>query len=457
MTTREGLPAPPGRVAYAALLGTSTLGTLSSNIMNAPINRIAGDLDATDSQLVLAVSTFTVAMVLFAPLAGWLSQRYGAKQYLLASLGVMVLGQVGAALSTELWFLVAMRGVQGLACSAIPPAIQQTLYTFWAHRRGRAMAAWASAVGLGQAVGPPLGGLITETTSWRGVFILPAVLSLMAVGLIAAFVPAVRPGRPPMHATGMVLLIAGVGSLVMAFTLAGQGGPLLGEAALVIAGLVLVVGYAAVSRGNPRALVAPRLLMEVRYVRSTAAATASMAALGTAVVTVPLYLGGERAMGPGLIGLVVSSLAVTMTLFAPFSSRIAERSTPRRVLQMGLGTLVAGPLLLALASSTTQGDAEIAAICAALVLIGCGIAATQSTAALGLMRSPAAAYGSALGIHNMMRFTGLAGGYAWVAVTYPHGNLLLVYSGTAALALGSLVLTLIGPPAPPATERSRTA
>lgn len=445
-------PPEPGRIAYYALLGTSTLGTLSSNIINAPIDIIARDLDASSSQIVLAVSAFTIAMVLFAPVAGWLCDRFGAKRFMVASMVLMVLAQVGASLSPELWVLVLMRTVQGVACSAIPPAIQQTLGTFWTRRRGRVMAAWASAIGLGQAVGPPLGGLITETVGWRGIFLAHATLSTVMMVLLWRCVPAVAARRPPMHSWGMTTLIAGTGSLVMAFTLAGQGVTVAIELGLAVVGLGMLVLFVLVSRNNPRALVDPRLLREVRYVRSTAAAATSMSALGVVLVAVSLFMGAELGMRPGVIGVITFSLAAAMTVFAPISARISERVSPRRVMQSGLLLLVVGPPLLAFVSTVPWPTVRIIGISATLVAIGCGIAATQSTSALGIMRSPAAAHGSALGIHNMLRFTGLAVGYAWVAVTYSSGNLYLVYAGPAVLALGTLTLNIAGPPAPPVDD-----
>ncbi len=443
---------PPGRVAYVALLASTTLGTLSSTIISAPINRIARDLGASPSQIVLAVSAFTIAMVLFAPLAGWLCERYGAKRFLIASLCLMVAAQAGAALSPNLGVLVVMRALQGVACSAVPPAVQQSLGTFWAARRGRVMATWASAIGVGQAVGPPLGGLIAQTLGWRSIFVTHAMLSALLALVLARVVPAIPMRRPPMHVSGMTTLIVGVGTVVTAFTWAGQDGPLVASAALGVLGLCLLGLYGLLSCRSDRALVEPWLLREMRYLRSTAAAATVMAALGVVIVTVPLYLGRDLGMPPGIIGAVTFTLAASMTVFAPVSSRIAERLAPRRVLHGGLVALVVSPLLLALASTAGDTHRSLAWLIATLVVIGCAIGAVQSSAALGVMRSPAASRGSALGIHNMMRFFGLATGYAWVAATYPLGNLYVVYAGPALLAAGTFLLTFLGRPAPPVED-----
>jgi cyanate permease len=442
----------PSRISYYALLGTSAIGTLSSNIITAPINTIADELRATPSQIVFAVSAFTIAMVVFAPIAGWLCERYGPKRFLLASLTFMVLGQLGASASTDIWSLILMRACQGFACSAIPPAVQQSLGALWTKRRGRVMAAWASAIGAGQAVGPPLGGAIADVFGWRAIFVFHALVTVLMLILLSRVAPLVRAGRPPMHVAGMITLVVGVGSLVCAFTLLGQTPAALPHVLLAVLGCACLALYIGLSRRNPRALVSPRLLVEVRYLRSTAAAATVMAALGVVIVTVPLTLGAEMGMRPGAIGVITFTLAASMTLFAPVSSRIAERLTPRRVLHGGLVMLIVGPPLLAVPSSAASLPHAITGIVASLVLIGCGIGAAQSSAALGVIRSPAAASGSALGIHNMMRFAGLALGYAWVAATYPSGDLFLVYAGPAGMAAATLALTLIGPPASPVDD-----
>lgn len=440
---------PPSRLSYVVLLSCTTLGTLSSTIITAPINRIAADLGASAREIVFAVSAFTLAMVVFAPLAGWLCERFGARRVLATALVVMVLAGIGAGLSPQLWVLVLMRALQGIACSAVPPAVQQTLAAFWSHRRARVMAAWASAIGVGQALGPPLGGLVTDLAGWRAVFVTHAALSGLLAVLLVAFVPAARRGRPPMHVVGMLSLVLGVGGLVGGLTWAGQGGAALTATAVSLAGAGVLAVHVRIARRNPRALVDPRLLVEKRYLRSTASAGTVMACLGVMIVATPLFLGREFGMTPSQIGLVTLALASSMALSAPLSSRLGDRITPRRVLHVGLLGLVVGPVGMAVALSAPTRSVAVVGAVVLLTLTGCAIGAVQAVAAFGVMRSPAAVHGAALGIHNMMRFAGLAVGYAWVSLSYPTGNLGLIYGGPALLASSTLVLVLIGPPAEP--------
>ncbi|MGY2084143.1 MFS transporter [Blastococcus sp. SYSU DS0539] len=439
----------PGRLPYVVLLCCTTLGTLSSTIITSPINAIAADLDASAREIVFAVSAFTLAMVLFAPLAGWLCERLGARAFLAASLVVMALAGIGAAMSPELWVLVLMRALQGIACSAVPPAVQQTLGAFWSHRRARVMAAWASAIGVGQALGPPLGGLVADLAGWRAVFVTHAVLSGLLAVLLTLFVPAARRGRPPMHVVGMLTLVIGVGGLVGGLTWAGQGGAALAAAAVSVAGAAALAVHAQVARRNPRALVDPRLLVEKRYLRSTASAATVMACLGVMIVATPLYLGRQFGMTPSQIGLVTLALAASMAVSAPLSSRLGDRITPRRVLHVGLAGLVVGPVATAVVLAAPTPSVAVGGAVLLLALTGGAIGAVQAVSGFGVMRSPAAAHGTALGIHNMMRFAGLAVGYAWVSLSYPTGQLALVYGGPTLLAGSTLALVLVGPPAAP--------
>ncbi|NYI78860.1 MFS transporter [Nocardioides panzhihuensis] len=443
----------PRRSAYIALLACSTLGTLSSTIISAPINVIAHAIGASPRGIVFAVSAFTLAMVVFAPVSGWMCQRFGSRPVLAGSLLLMVAAQAGAAFSQGLAFLVVMRALQGIACSAVPPAIQQVLGQHWAGDRARVMAGWAAAIGVGQALGPPLGGLVADTLGWRWVFLTHASLSAVLLVLCLTVVPVVPATDAPLHVSGMVTLLIGVGALVGAVSWLGQHGGVAVAVAMAAVGVLALIGHTQLGRTSVGPFVPPGLLTERRFVASTTAAATVMGCLGVAIVATPLHLGRDLGLGPGHIGITMLALALAMTLAAPLSSKATERFTARRTLRGGLVLLALGLLALPLAATVSGSGTVVALTVAALALTGSAIGVVQATSALGLMTSPAAADGVALGIHNMLRFTGLAVGYSWVAIAYPTGSLFLVY-GVPVIAV-ALTWAMAGPSATPrlATER----
>ncbi|RRO16928.1 MFS transporter [Saccharopolyspora rhizosphaerae] len=437
---RRGRPrsAPPP-AAYAALLACTTLGTLSSTIISAPINVIAHAIGASPRGIVFAVSAFTLAMVLCAPLSGWMCQRFGSRQVLGWSLLLMVGAQAGAAFSQDLAFLVVMRALQGVACSAFPPGVQQVLGRHWVEQRNRVMAGWAAAIGVGQALGPPLGGLVADTLGWRWVFLTHASLSAVLLVLCLTIVPAVPAAPAQLHVPGMVTSVIGTGALVGAVSWLGQQGSPWGAAVLTAVGVLALVWHSRLGRTKAGPFVPAGLLTERRYVASTAAACTVMGCLGVAIVATPLHLGRDLGMGPGPIGVVMLTLALAMTLAASASSRVSERFSAGRSLRTGLVVLVLGLLALLLAPVAPR-PVVVAATVVALAVTGSAVGVVQAAAGQDLMASPAAAHGVALGLHNMLRFAGLAVGYSWVAIAYPTGNLALVYGVPVVLVVATSVV-----------------
>ena len=438
-----------GRAAYFVLLSSTTLGTLSSTVMSAPVNEIAADLDAGPQAIVLAVSAFTIAMVIFAPFAGWLSDRLGPVDFLVMSMVLMSLAQLGAALAPNLAFLVAMRAVQGIACSAIPPAVQMGLATFWPDRRARSMGAWAAAIGIGQAIGPPAGGVVAELFGWRATFGGQAGVCLVLTLLLARFVPRL-PRRPTrLNGSAMTQLVAGGGLLISGLTWFGQSvGTDAGLPALLVAATgvaVLAVALRPGRRGGH--LLGPG--SDRTYVAATVAAACGMAVMGITLVGVPLFLGREVGLSPGVIGATTFAVALGMAGFAPVAGRMAPRMGTGRVLVIGLLVLLVAPMGLWWLETEHPTPGVVLPLTAVLFVIGCGISTVQSMSALLLVRDGTARTGLALGVHNMGRFSGLAVGYAWVAGLYALGTPALVPLG-AAIAAGLSLVLVIGPVRVPA-------
>ena len=439
----------PGRLAYLAMLGTTTVGALSGNVINAPLHRIQQDFGATDSQTVLAVSAFTVSMVIFVPFTGWLCDRFGTVRIVLGGLAIMIVAQALAAFSVNLEMLIVLRVVQGIACSTFPPGVQSALVALWPSKGQAAMAAWASAIGVGQAVGPPVGGVVSEIFGWRAVFILQASLCLLLAVVIVVAVPKVRGRQAPIHGIGMAVLMIAMGASVLLVTLVGQRADPLAEAVVaIIASLGLVV-YVVLATRYPETLFEPRSLLEKRYIRGTVSAGSTMFIMGVCLVSLPLYLGERLGLTPGPVGLVVFAMAFAMAVSGRLTSWLSAKLSMRTVIEMGLGVLILAPLVLGWWTSRESDSArvQVAVVIVLLLLIGAGLNAGQSIAAYAISRSLAAKNSMAFGIHNTSRFMGMATGYAWAALIYPLGAPVLLYAGASVVALVALLTTVIGGPA----------
>jgi len=427
------------------LLAATFLGTVSNNVVNVVLPTLDRDLGVQPSGGVLVVSGFVVVLAAATPVTGWIGDRFGRRRTLLIALILMAGAMAGAALAPSLPVLVLFRACQGLACAAIPPAVMGMLAArSGPGRRIRVMGAWATANGVGQAAGPPLGGFVGDALGWRAIFWLLAVLSVLVAAGAIWRVPADRGRRTSLHWPGAGSLTVGAALVMTAATAVSQPVvPRRAVALLAVVGLALLVVFVVVSRAASRPLIPPRSLVETRFLRSVVAAFAQMFCLAALLVTIPLYLSGSLGSDTVTTGLLVFSLPAAMALLAPAVAALGERAGPRRVLRTGLVILVAVPLLLGL--RLDRQEHHLVVLAAMMSAAGAGIALVQTPSASGATRSPGGPSGASLGLFTMARFTGSAFGTAWVALTYQHATFAVLFGGCAVVAAIALCVSFAGP------------
>jgi EmrB/QacA subfamily drug resistance transporter len=432
------------------------LGTISNNIVNVPLRQIIADFDAPVTQGVLVASASVLVLAVAMPLTGWVSDRLGRRRTLVLALSMLSVGTLGATVAPTLSLLVLSRGVQGLGCAAVPVAVMGTLArTFPPERRSSVMGAWGAANGIGQAVGPPVGGLVADAFGWRAIFgaLVPVTVGVLI--LPGRVVPRDAGHDPRIDGVGAGALTVGVALLMTSATAAPQPGvPAWMPIAGTVLGLASLVAFvlAGLRRQNP--FVDPRLLVETRWLRSAAGVFVQQSSLAAVLVAVPLYLTGVAGLSVSVTGLLVFSLPLVWAMAAPLVGVLADRVGPRPVLRTGLALLAAVDAGLAVALST--GVTHLLPLIALMLAAGTAIALVQTPALTGATRSPAGQRGAGLGLFNMMRFVGAATGTAAVAAAWPDG-LLWLFGGCAAVAVGGLVLSFLGREIPDAAPAAAAA
>jgi MFS family permease len=444
-----------GPLVLPALLGATIIGTLSNNILNVPLRTVTGSFHASVSAGVLVVSSFVLVLAAGMAITGWVGDRFGRGRTLAAALVLMALAQVGAALAPSLGVLVGVRAVQGLACSAIPPQVMGMLADIYpARHRARVIGAWAAANGAGQAVGPPLGGLLTDLWGWRSIFWLLAPLTVTVLVAGVRGLPPDTRRDTPLHWPGAACLTVGATLLMTAATTVPQHAVPVGvDAVLGCAGAAVLVLFVLVSRRAPQPLIAPKLIVEARFLRSSIATLAQMFALMCVLVAIPLYLTGTLHHSTAVAGALFFALPAAMAVLAPLVGALSDRVGARRVLRLGLAILAVS--CLALGWFTADAAHSLVLLCALLILVGVGVALVQTPAATGATRSPAGQSGAALGLFNMVRFGGSAFGAAWVAVLFPRNSLFLLFGGCALFLVLALGATMLGTDPEPASVSTR--
>ncbi|MGN5236474.1 MULTISPECIES: MFS transporter [unclassified Rhodococcus (in: high G+C Gram-positive bacteria)] len=430
-------------LALSALLAGTLVGTLSNNIINVPLVQILSDFDASLEDGALLAVAFLLTFAAAMPLAGYIGDRFGRRRVYCAALLGTAVCSAGAATAPSLEVLIAWRALGGVAAAAFAPAVMGLIaWLFDPQRRARAVGAWATVNGIGQAIGPSLGGFVAGGWGWRWVFVPLIPIALVGFAGTLRWIPAF-PGRPMrLDVVGAATLTAGATGIILGLSMFGQGGVAPAAPPVVLAASVLLLGwFVAHCLRVSVPFVDVRLLVETRFARSSVAAFTQMFCLGTALLAVPIRL-TATGESTATSGMVLFALPAVMAVLAPLVGRTTDRIGARRVLRFGLAVLVV--MQGALGAVLSNDEPYLWLVAVVLAVSGAGIAAVQTPAAAGSTRSPAGAHGTGLGVFNLIRFGGSAVGAAWVTIALSAWSIGVVFVVCAVVACLGLAVSYLG-------------
>ncbi len=203
-------------LTLAASLG-AIMEVIDTSITNVALPDIQGNLGATLSEAGWISTAYACANVVIIPLSAWLGDRFGRKNYFVFSLVGFTVSSVLCGLAPNLGFLIAARVLQGLAGGGLLAKAQSVVFeSFAPAERGAAQAIFGLGVIAGPALGPVLGGWLTDQMGWRWIFFINIPFGILAVLACATFFPADEPEKlnrtGSVDWTGIALLAVGLAS-----------------------------------------------------------------------------------------------------------------------------------------------------------------------------------------------------------------------------------------------------
>src|SRR6201994_3807611 len=215
----------PRLIAITVTLATF-MELLDTAIANVSLPHIAGGLATSYDESTWVLTSYLVANAVVLPLSAWLSRVFGRKNYYMACVGLFSLSSLMCGLAPSLGLLIFFRVLQGVGGGGLAPVEQAILVdTFPASKRASAFALYTVAIVTAPAIGPVLGGWITDNFHWRWVFLINIPIGIISLLLTNRFVedpPAfaeerkkVRDdqGRMRIDAVGIALIAVGSGAL----------------------------------------------------------------------------------------------------------------------------------------------------------------------------------------------------------------------------------------------------
>jgi DHA2 family multidrug resistance protein len=363
-------------IVTIAIVVATLLEIVDVTIVNVALPNIQGNFGAGIDQAAWIGTGYIIANVIVIPITPWLQQRFGRRQYYAASIALFTFASLMCGLSGSLEQLIFWRVIQGLGGGGLISTSQAILReTYPLHEQGKAQGIFAMGVIVGPTIGPTLGGLITDSLSWRWAFFVNLPLGLLALALVLLFLrnPA-GPRKLPLDYVGLGLLAAGIGSLQYVLD-QGQQKDWFDDPSIVACTVTALAGLASFVWWELRS-AKPIVDLHVLRYRSVAAGSALAIALGVSlygsVLILPQYVQNSLGFTATLSGLLLVMRAGAVMVFTPISAILAGRNLidPRILIASGFTMLGLSNLLLA---SVTTPQTQFWSFFGALALSGLGL------------------------------------------------------------------------------------
>ena len=392
---------------------------LDNTVVNVALPSIERDLGATVSSLEWTVNGYTLAFAVLLATGGRLGDIFGRRLAFLIGVVLFSASSATAGLAPDTTSLVVSRVVQGIGGALMMPATLSIVTNAFApSERGKAIGTWAGVSALALAIGPVLGGFLTEDVSWRAIFFINIPVG---VGAVLASLFAVRESRD--HTVGREVDYAGVATLTPALTALvlaliegnswGWGSTSI--VALLATSAVMLAAFVLVELRVSAPMVEFRLFASRNFVGANLIALIVSFAMFAQFFFLALYMQNILGYSPLQAGLRFLPATLMIVAVAPIAGRLTDRIGARIPIATGLSLVTAAMLWLTqVDASTSYGD-----LLPSFVLMGIGMALTMSpmsTAAMNAVTEAKA--GIASGILSMNRMVGATLGVAVIGAVF---------------------------------------
>ena len=400
--------------AFPPLAIGAVMATLDISVVNIALPTLSRTFGVPLTRIEWVVLAYVVTITGLLLSVGRFADRTGRRRVYAAGLLVFAAASALCGVAPTAAALVAARVLQGVGAAFMTANSAALLVSsFPEGERGRALGAFGASVGVGLAIGTPLGGLVIQHASWRWLFFLNLPLAALA----AVLLPRVPESQPARAAGTLGLGASAVWCAALVALMTGLSrGPERGFASpdvwpLFAAALALFAAFALIERRSRDPLLPLRLVQGPLgiLVSLTLATQALSIAVG---FHMPLYLEEVLGFDAGASGRWMGMLPAAALVSAPVAGRLSDRFGTRPVGVLGMTLATIGLALLAGLGTEREGARVLGGL--ALVGVGLGLFTVPNAAAL-LSLVPRDLLGFAAGLQGTMRNLGIAGGAAGMA------------------------------------------
>ncbi len=343
----------PWLIALTVTIATF-MEVLDTSIANVALPHIAGSLGASTNEATWVLTSYLVASAVVLPISGWLQNRFGRKRFYMTCVALFTVSSMLCGFAPSLPLLILARILQGAGGGGLAPSEQAILAdTFPVAQRGQAFALYGMAVVVAPAIGPTLGGWITDNYNWHWIFFIN-----LPIGLISLFLSQRMVEDPPfliersrtarnqsIDFIGLVTVAAGVGSLEFVFDKGQEkdwfGSDLITSFAVVAA--IFLVFFVVWEWRHKTPIVDLQLLRVRNFGTSVGLQFVLGMVLFGSTVLIPQFLQVLLGYTAERSGMALSAGGLVLMVMMPVAGRVVGRVRDARILvAIGYAATAAG-------------------------------------------------------------------------------------------------------------------
>lgn len=330
---------------------------LDATAVNVAVPSLVRDFRTNLGAIQWTITGYALAQAGVIPLAGWLSDRFGAKRIFLISVALFTAGSVLCATAQSAEWLIVFRVLQGIGGGCVLPISMAYVYRLAPPERvGAVMGLMGIPILLAPAIGPVVAGWLVQYHSWRWIFLLNLPVGIIGVLIGLRGLPRIdRQAVAHFDLPGAIL-----GPLAfVALSYGINQGATSWAATKTIGGLVIgalaLLAFAVVELRRRAPLLELRVFGSVDFSLAIVVQWVGFFAMFGALFLVPLFLQQDRGYGAFDTGLALLPQAIAAAVFMPIGGALFDRVGARPLVVVGLGMVAAAMLLLATIGVTTTG------------------------------------------------------------------------------------------------------
>jgi len=393
---------------------------LDNTVVNVALPSIQRSLHTTLGNLEWTVNAYTLTFGVLLVTGGRMGDIFGRRRMFLSGVVLFAVSSAAIGLAPSDSLLIAGRAIQGVGAAFMMPATLSIITnTFPAAERGRAIGTWAGVSALALALGPVVGGALTQYVSWRAIFFInvPVAVGAVAVTLFATHESRDETIDRTIDIPGIATLSIGLTALILALVESTSWG--WGSTKVIALLAIAAIGLVAFMLVELKYSAAPMVQFEFFKSRTFFGANlvafiVSFAMLAMFFLTA-LYIQNILGYSPLQAGVRFLPTTLMIVLIAPIAGRLADRIGPRPPMVVGLA-LSTLSLFLQTRITVSSGYTDLLP---AFVLMGIGMALVMSPMSTAAMNAvPATKAGVASGILSMNRMVGGTFGVALLGTVF---------------------------------------